>query len=216
MHRGSPRWQAKTRTNSSRNDAPVLRRFGLNPFAGCGRVCGPTVRGDFAMNTSFSKGPLFVGCVWGVVTGLTPFFQPIEPAARWALGLGLGLTYATVGLLVGLLPDFHLPGGRRWLQGGLTGLLYSVPGAVFTMAPYPLREDAPTLLERVRGGRRPRLLPDALLRRGRRRDLRPGPQEILTALRSRSLSLPLRGIGSYLRRAMASGCSVLGLAFLSS
>ena len=96
------------------------------------------------MNTIFYKGTLTAGCIWGAVTGLTPFFQPIEPAARWALGLGLGLTYATIGLLVSLLPDFHAPGGRRlWLQGVLTGLLYSAPGAVFTMAPYPLREDAP-------------------------------------------------------------------------
>ena len=96
------------------------------------------------MNPLSRKGPVLVGCLWGVVTGCTPFFQPIEPAARWALGLGLGLTYATIGLLVALLPDFNLPAGRRlWLQGALTGLLYSVPGAVFTMAPYPLREDAP-------------------------------------------------------------------------
>ena len=121
----------------------VVRRFGLNPFVGCGKVGGPLPVEISPMNATFSKGPLLVGCAWGVVTGFTPFFQPIEPAARWALGLGLGLTYATVGLLVALLPDFHLPGGRRWLQGGLTGLLYSVPGAVFTMAPYPLREDAP-------------------------------------------------------------------------
>ena len=96
------------------------------------------------MNLLFRRGPVLVGCAWGVFTGLTPFFQPIEPAARWALGLGLGLTYATIGVLTALLPDFGLPGGRRfWQQGALTGLLYSVPGAVFTMAPYPLREDAP-------------------------------------------------------------------------
>ena len=96
------------------------------------------------MTAHLPKGPVFVGCAWGVATGLTPFFQPIEPAARWALGLGLGLTYVTVGLLVSLLADFGSPGGRRlWLQGLLTGLLYSVPGAVFTMAPYPLRADAP-------------------------------------------------------------------------
>ena len=95
------------------------------------------------MPPPFQKAPVIVGCVWGVVTGATPFFQPIEPAARWALGVGLGLTYLTIGLLTALLPDFGAPGGRRlWLQSGLIGLFYSLPGAVFTMAPYPLRDDA--------------------------------------------------------------------------
>ena len=95
------------------------------------------------MPATFPKGPLIIGGVWGVVTGLTPFFQPIEPAARWALGLGLGLTYLAIGLLVALLPYGAAVGRRLWRQGALTGLIYSVPGAVFTMAPYPLREDAP-------------------------------------------------------------------------
>ena len=95
------------------------------------------------MTTNFHKGPLLVGCAWGVLTGITPFFQPIAPAARLALGLGLGLSYASIGALVAVLPDFGVGPGRRWLQGALAGLLYSVPGAVFTMVPYPLREDAP-------------------------------------------------------------------------
>ena len=95
------------------------------------------------MATNFHKGPFLVGSAWGVLTGLTPFFQPIPAAARLALGLGLGLSYASVGLLVALLPDYGGAAGRRWLQGAVAGCLYSVPGAVFTMVPYPLRDDAP-------------------------------------------------------------------------
>ena len=94
------------------------------------------------MAANFRRGPLLVGCAWGLFTGATPFFQPIEPLARWTLGLGLGLTYASVGLLVALLPFDNGTGRRAWLSGLVTGLLYSVPGAVFTMVPYPLREDA--------------------------------------------------------------------------
>ena len=104
------------------------------------------------MFTRLQRGSLLVGCIWGVVTGSTPFFQPIEPAARWALGLGLGLTYATIGLLVALLPFGPADGRRPWWQGGLTGLLYSVPSAVFTMAPYPLRSDAPRYWQEFAAG----------------------------------------------------------------
>ena len=95
------------------------------------------------MLPSVHKGSVLVGLLWGLLVGATPFFQPLEPAARWALGLGLGLSYASVGLLVAVLPDFRLGPVRRWRLGAVAGLLYSVPGAVFTMVPYPLREDAP-------------------------------------------------------------------------
>lgn len=95
------------------------------------------------MPTRFHKGPLLVGLVWGLRTGATPFFQPLELGARCALGLGLGLSYASVGLLMGVLPEFSSRPGRRWLLGAVAGLLYSVPGAVFTMVPYLLRDDAP-------------------------------------------------------------------------
>ncbi|MBE7157279.1 MAG: hypothetical protein INR62_02365 [Rhodospirillales bacterium] len=95
------------------------------------------------MIPNFHKGPLIVGCIWGFLTGITPFFQPLDPAARWSLGLGLGLSYACIGLLVAVLPD--IGNGRRsgWFQGTVAGLLYSVPGAVFTTIPYPLSDDAP-------------------------------------------------------------------------
>ena len=91
----------------------------------------------------FYKGSVLVGLLWGLLVGATPFFQELEPTARWTLGLGLGLSYASIGLLVAVLPDFGLGPVRRWRLGAVAGLLYSVPGAVFTMVPYPLREDAP-------------------------------------------------------------------------
>ncbi len=93
------------------------------------------------MQNLYQRGPLLVGLAWGLLVGVTPFFQPLELAARWTLGLGLGLSYASIGLLVAVLPDFGSV--RRWPSGGVAGLLYSVPGAVFTMVPYPLRADAP-------------------------------------------------------------------------
>ena len=95
------------------------------------------------MVPNFRKGPLLVGCAWGILTGITPFFQPIDPAAHWALGLGLGLSYASIGLLVAILPEIGNGRGRGWFQGAVAGLFYSVSGAVFTMVPYPLRDDAP-------------------------------------------------------------------------
>ncbi len=95
------------------------------------------------MHTRFHKGSALVGLAWGLLVGATPFFQPLEFVARCTLGLGLGLSYASIGLLVAVLPEFSAGSGRRWLPGAVAGLLYSVPGAVFTMVPYPLREDAP-------------------------------------------------------------------------
>ena len=95
------------------------------------------------MHTRFHKGPALVGLLWGLLVGATPFFQPLDLAARWTLGLGLGLSYASIGLLVAVVPSFSFGQRRRWLLGAILGLLYSVPGAVFTMVPYPLRDDAP-------------------------------------------------------------------------
>ena len=95
------------------------------------------------MYSRFHKGSALVGLAWGLLVGATPFFQPLDFTARCTLGLGLGLSYASIGLLVAVLPDFHPQTRGRWLLGAVAGLLYSVPGAVFTMVPYPLRDDAP-------------------------------------------------------------------------
>jgi hypothetical protein len=49
---------------------------------------------------------------------------------------------------VGILPDF----GHRVRTGAIIGLLYSLPGAVFTAVPYPLVEDAPAYYREFVGG----------------------------------------------------------------
>jgi uncharacterized membrane protein YeaQ/YmgE (transglycosylase-associated protein family) len=49
---------------------------------------------------------------------------------------------------VGILPDF----GHRIRTGAIIGLLYSIPGAVFTAVPYPLVEDAPAYYREFVGG----------------------------------------------------------------
>lgn len=88
------------------------------------------------------------GAVFGLLTALGPWFQGLPWAAAAAFAAGLFLTYASIGLLVGILPDF----GRRIRTGALVGLLYSVPGAVFTAVPYPLVEDAPAYYREFVGG----------------------------------------------------------------
>ena len=95
------------------------------------------------MIPNFHRGSLLVGCAWAALTGITPFFKPLDLAARTKLGLGLAFPYASVGLLVAVLPDIGNGRGRGWFQGAVAGLLYSVPSAVFTTVPYSLREDAP-------------------------------------------------------------------------
>lgn len=86
--------------------------------------------------------PALLGLLWGALAGLSPALQAeLDGRAKTSLGLGLALTYASVGLLVGLLPR---PARMHpALHGALTGIGYSVPGAVFTAVPYPLRDDAP-------------------------------------------------------------------------
>ena len=88
------------------------------------------------------------GSVFGLLTAIGPWFQGLPLSAAAAFAAGLFLTYASIGLLVGILPDF----GRRIRTGALIGLLYSVPGAVFTAVPYPLVEDAPAYYREFVGG----------------------------------------------------------------
>lgn len=105
-------------------------------------------------------GPALTGLVLGALTGLSPLLERevLSPLAIRTLGLGLATTYFSVGLLIGILPNF--PGWDRSRLGGvafgvLIGALYSVPGAIFTMVPYPLAPDAPEYFrEFVSGGGR--------------------------------------------------------------
>ena len=155
------------------------------------KVTGPAATRNFPMPSSFQKGPVLVGCVWGVVTGLTPFFQPIEPAARWALGLGLGLTYATIGVLVALLPLPRLGRSPPLAARRVHGLALQRAGRGVHDGSLPAARRRTPLLEGVRGGRRPGVLPDALLRRGGRADLWFGPPE-RERFRFRFVGRPLR------------------------
>ena len=82
------------------------------------------------------------GAGFGILTAVGPWFQGLPWAAAATFAAGLFLTYASIGLLVGLLPDF----------GALVGFLYSLPGAVFTAVPYPLASDAPAYYREFVGG----------------------------------------------------------------
>ena len=94
------------------------------------------------------KGSLYCGIVLGIIVGATPLSQAgvLSGKALWTLGLGLALTYSSIGFLVAVLPNpFGTEAGRTvdFLFGFLIGAAYSLPGAVFTMVPYPLAETAP-------------------------------------------------------------------------
>lgn len=91
---------------------------------------------------------VIAGAGFGLLTAIGPWFQGLPLAAAAGFAAGLFLTYASIGLLVGILPDF----GRRVRTGALIGLLYSIPGAVFTAVPYPLVEDAPAYYREFVGG----------------------------------------------------------------
>jgi len=96
----------------------------------------------------FDRHAAAAGAGFGLLTALGPWFQGLPLAAAAGFATGLFLTYASIGLLVGILPDF----GRRVRTGALIGMLYSIPGAVFTAVPYPLVEDAPAYYREFVGG----------------------------------------------------------------
>ena len=104
------------------------------------------------------KTPSLLGLILGIFLGLSPLEQAgtLPVPAIWTLGLGLGGTYLSIGILVGLLPAPDAWIRSRWRTtafGAMVGLLYSVPGSFFTMVPYPLAEDAaPYFREFVSGG----------------------------------------------------------------
>ena len=92
-------------------------------------------------------GPIAAGLVLGLLLSLTPLSEAddLSGKALWTLGIGLGTTYLSVGILVAFLPAPAVVNKRRmagFLFGLLVGAAYSVPGAFFTMVPYPLSEDA--------------------------------------------------------------------------
>lgn len=88
------------------------------------------------------------GAGFGLLTAIGPWFQGLSWAAAAGFAAGLLLTYTSIGLLVGILPDFD----RRIRIGALIGFLYSIPGAVFTAVPYPLMPDAPAYYREFVGG----------------------------------------------------------------
>lgn len=88
------------------------------------------------------------GAGFGILLAIGPWFQGLPLAAAAGFSAGLFLAYASIGLLVATLPDF----GRPIRTGALLGLLYSIPGAVFTAVPYPLVEDAPAYYREFVGG----------------------------------------------------------------
>ncbi len=90
------------------------------------------------------------GLILGILLGLSPLAERdvLSAKALWTLGPALGVTYLSIGFLVGYLPGFGLfrvADRNRWaaiLYGFVIGAAYSIPGAFFTMAPYPLAADA--------------------------------------------------------------------------
>ena len=63
---------------------------------------------------------LVAGAGFGLLTAIGPWFQGLPLAAATGFAAGLFLTYASIGILVGILPDF----GHRIRTGAIIGLLY--------------------------------------------------------------------------------------------
>lgn len=97
---------------------------------------------------SLDRRAALAGTIFGLLTAIGPWFQGLSLTAAAGFAAGLFLTYASIGLLVAILPDF----GRRLRTGALIGLLYSLPGAVFTTVPYPLTPEAPAYYREFVGG----------------------------------------------------------------
>ncbi|MBS1914312.1 MAG: hypothetical protein JST22_20145 [Bacteroidetes bacterium] len=83
--------------------------------------------------------PVIAGTVGGLAIGVSPFAFRLPFADQLLFGLGLFLTYASIGVLVALIPRV----GPNWLFGAVVGALYSLPGSILVAVPYPLRPDAP-------------------------------------------------------------------------
>jgi hypothetical protein len=96
----------------------------------------------------FSWKSALAGTVFGALTAAGPWFQGLPFSSAALFSAGLLLTYASIGFLVGILPVWK----NRMLSGGFWGLLYSLPGAIFTAVPYPLTPDAPAYYREFVGG----------------------------------------------------------------
>ncbi|HVZ41908.1 MAG TPA: hypothetical protein VHI13_21685 [Candidatus Kapabacteria bacterium] len=83
--------------------------------------------------------PVIAGTIGGLAIGVSPFAFRLPFADQILFGLGLFLTYVTIGVLVALIPRV----GPDWLFGAAMGALYSLPGSILVAVPYPLRPDAP-------------------------------------------------------------------------
>lgn len=92
--------------------------------------------------------PLLAGVFFGALVGLGPWFQGLPLVSAALFSAGLFFTYASIGLLVGVLPTFH----PNFLAGSVWGILYSLPGAIFTAVPYPLTPEAPAYYREFVGG----------------------------------------------------------------
>lgn len=88
------------------------------------------------------------GAAFGALTAVGPWFQGLAFSSAALFSAGLFLTYASIGFLVGILPAWK----NRFVAGGFWGLLYSIPGAIFTAVPYPLEANAPAYYREFVGG----------------------------------------------------------------
>jgi hypothetical protein len=92
--------------------------------------------------------PLLAGILFGALVSLSPWFQGLPFSSAALFSAGLFFTYASIGFLVGVLPTFQ----PTFLAGAVWGILYSLPGAIFTAVPYPLTPEAPAYYREFVGG----------------------------------------------------------------
>jgi len=92
--------------------------------------------------------PLLAGILFGALVSLSPWFQGLPFSSAALFSAGLFFTYASIGFLVSVLPTFR----PNFLAGAVWGILYSLPGAIFTAVPYPLTPEAPAYYREFVGG----------------------------------------------------------------
>lgn len=92
--------------------------------------------------------PVIAGLLCGLLMGIAPFAYALPLLDQVLFGLGLFLTYTSIGVLIAFLPRV----GPSWLFGIAFGAVYSLPGSVLVAVPYPLREDAPPFYHNFAAG----------------------------------------------------------------